>query len=170
MFFSINFNQDSSLLCVSSDHGTVHVFGAEEPRKNKQSRYRYLSWVFCESELKGSISQNTKICLNKSCQCCQKFVVWHHTLLQKITRAQFRGSAFKQRAFASGSRGLRQRYFTGKKEFFYLCARILYFTRHSSLHIYHRYLRLHSKRRMAIISAEFGSKQSHEIGPSCPKE
>ena len=36
---SINFNQDSSLLCVSSDHGTVHVFASEDPGRNKQSRY-----------------------------------------------------------------------------------------------------------------------------------
>ena len=35
---SINFNQDSSLLCVSSDHGTVHVFASEDPARNKQSR------------------------------------------------------------------------------------------------------------------------------------
>ena len=38
---SINFNQDSSLLCVSSDHGTVHVFASEDPGRNKQSRYAY---------------------------------------------------------------------------------------------------------------------------------
>lgn len=37
-FFSINFNQDASLICVSSDHGTVHIFAAEDPKRNKQSR------------------------------------------------------------------------------------------------------------------------------------
>lgn len=36
--YSINFNQDSSLLCVSSDHGTIHIFASEDPAKNKQSR------------------------------------------------------------------------------------------------------------------------------------
>lgn len=35
--YCISFNQDSSLLCVSSDHGTVHVFAVEDPTKNKQS-------------------------------------------------------------------------------------------------------------------------------------
>lgn len=35
--YCINFNQDSSLLCVSSDHGTVHVFASEDPAKNKKS-------------------------------------------------------------------------------------------------------------------------------------
>ena len=35
---SINFNHDSELLCVSSDHGTVHIFAIEDPKKNKQSR------------------------------------------------------------------------------------------------------------------------------------
>lgn len=38
-FSSINFNQDASLICVSSDHGTVHVFAAEDPKRNKQSRF-----------------------------------------------------------------------------------------------------------------------------------
>lgn len=37
-FSSINFNQDASLICVSSDHGTVHIFAAEDPKRNKQSR------------------------------------------------------------------------------------------------------------------------------------
>lgn len=36
---SINFNQDASLICVSSDHGTVHIFAAEDPKRNKQSRW-----------------------------------------------------------------------------------------------------------------------------------
>lgn len=36
--YCINFNQDSTLLCVSSDHGTVHVFASEDPGRNKQSR------------------------------------------------------------------------------------------------------------------------------------
>lgn len=35
--YCINFNQDSSLLCVSSDHGTVHVFASEDPARNRQS-------------------------------------------------------------------------------------------------------------------------------------
>ncbi len=38
-YFSINFNQDASLICVSSDHGTVHIFAAEDPKRNKQSRF-----------------------------------------------------------------------------------------------------------------------------------
>ena len=36
--FCINFNQDSSMLCVASDHGTVHIFALEDVRKNRQSR------------------------------------------------------------------------------------------------------------------------------------
>ncbi|XP_076309646.1 WD repeat domain phosphoinositide-interacting protein 3-like isoform X2 [Tachypleus tridentatus] len=35
--YCINFNHDSSLLCVSSDHGTVHIFAVEDSKKNKQS-------------------------------------------------------------------------------------------------------------------------------------
>lgn len=38
LYCSINFNQDSTLLCVSSDHGTVHIFSTEDPKRNKQSR------------------------------------------------------------------------------------------------------------------------------------
>ncbi|OTF79276.1 hypothetical protein BLA29_006055 [Euroglyphus maynei] len=38
--YCINFNQDSSLLCVSSDHGTVHIFAVDDVRKNKQSNLR----------------------------------------------------------------------------------------------------------------------------------
>lgn len=36
--YCINFNQDSSMLCVASDHGTVHIFALEDVRKNRQSR------------------------------------------------------------------------------------------------------------------------------------
>lgn len=35
---SISFNCDSSLMCVASDHGTIHVFAIDETHKNKQSR------------------------------------------------------------------------------------------------------------------------------------
>ncbi|XP_065193709.1 WD repeat domain phosphoinositide-interacting protein 3-like [Sycon ciliatum] len=36
--YCINFNTDSSLLCVSSDHGTVHIFSIEEQAaRNKES-------------------------------------------------------------------------------------------------------------------------------------
>ncbi|XP_013920549.1 PREDICTED: WD repeat domain phosphoinositide-interacting protein 3 isoform X2 [Thamnophis sirtalis] len=35
--YCINFNQDASLICVSSDHATVHIFAAEDPKRNKQS-------------------------------------------------------------------------------------------------------------------------------------
>lgn len=33
--YCINFNHDSSLLCVSSDHGTVHIFAVEEHKSTK---------------------------------------------------------------------------------------------------------------------------------------
>lgn len=33
--YCINFNQESTLLCVSSDHSTVHIFHLEEPSRNK---------------------------------------------------------------------------------------------------------------------------------------
>ena len=38
---SINFNHDSSMICVSSDKGTVHVFDISAVGKNKQSRYAH---------------------------------------------------------------------------------------------------------------------------------
>uniref|UniRef100_A0A2K5MGF1 WD repeat domain phosphoinositide-interacting protein 3 n=1 Tax=Cercocebus atys TaxID=9531 RepID=A0A2K5MGF1_CERAT len=42
---SINFNQDASLICVSSDHGTVHIFAAEDPKRNKQSSLASASFL-----------------------------------------------------------------------------------------------------------------------------
>lgn len=33
--YCINFNQDSTLVCVSSDHATVHIFYIEESNRNK---------------------------------------------------------------------------------------------------------------------------------------
>lgn len=52
VFSSITFNQDSSLLCVSSDHGTVHVFSSEDMDKNKPSKYETIyncnkNWYYC---------------------------------------------------------------------------------------------------------------------------
>jgi WD40 repeat protein len=35
--FCINFNKDSTLLCVASDHGTIHIFSVENCGKNKQA-------------------------------------------------------------------------------------------------------------------------------------
>ncbi|EDV27380.1 WD repeat domain phosphoinositide-interacting protein 3 [Trichoplax sp. H2] len=35
--YCINFSPESSLLCVASDHGTIHVFNIADPKKNKQS-------------------------------------------------------------------------------------------------------------------------------------
>jgi hypothetical protein len=32
-----HFSSDSSLLCASSSHGTIHVFSVEDSKKNKQS-------------------------------------------------------------------------------------------------------------------------------------
>lgn len=34
---SINFNFNATLLCVSSDHGTVHIFAVDGVKKNNQS-------------------------------------------------------------------------------------------------------------------------------------
>ena len=31
------FSSDSTLLCASSSHGTIHVFSVEDPKRNKQS-------------------------------------------------------------------------------------------------------------------------------------
>ena len=36
-FKSINFNKQATKLCVSSDHGTIHVFVLDLPEKNSRS-------------------------------------------------------------------------------------------------------------------------------------
>uniref|UniRef100_A0A673VGD2 WD repeat domain 45B n=1 Tax=Suricata suricatta TaxID=37032 RepID=A0A673VGD2_SURSU len=43
--YCINFNPDASLICVSSDHGTVHIFAAEDPKRNKQSSLASASFL-----------------------------------------------------------------------------------------------------------------------------
>lgn len=63
--YCINFNQDSSLLCVSSDHGTIHIFASEDSAKNKQSslakargilpKYFSSRWSFTKLTVPGSV-------------------------------------------------------------------------------------------------------------------
>ncbi|CAG9819100.1 unnamed protein product [Phaedon cochleariae] len=55
--YSINFNKSSTSLCVSSDHGTVHIFALDNPKLNKHStlanatflpKYFSSTWSFCK--------------------------------------------------------------------------------------------------------------------------
>lgn len=55
--YCINFNHSSTNLCVTSDHGTVHVFSLEDEKLNKQSslatvnflpKYFSSNWSFCK--------------------------------------------------------------------------------------------------------------------------
>lgn len=49
--YSINFSGDSSLVCVSSSHGTIHVFATEDSSRNKTS-----SLVTSAADFLGSAS------------------------------------------------------------------------------------------------------------------
>ena len=56
--YSINFNSHATLLCVSSDHGTIHVFALDDSKKNRKSsiaesltflpKYFSSKWSFCK--------------------------------------------------------------------------------------------------------------------------
>ncbi|TRY74083.1 hypothetical protein TCAL_01583 [Tigriopus californicus] len=66
--YSINFSSDSSLLCASSSHGTIHVFSLADPKRNKQSslassgfvnlsilpKYFASEWSFSRIEIPGA--------------------------------------------------------------------------------------------------------------------
>lgn len=51
--YCINFNLESTKICVSSDHGTIHIFNIEETRTKEQGlqilpKYFTSQWSFCK--------------------------------------------------------------------------------------------------------------------------
>lgn len=76
---SINFNVDSTLLCLSSDHGTLHVFALQRPKDKKRPR--------CEAVRRKSWSL----------QLIMFFAVWQHrpvrsssTLVRPSVRSNYK--------------------------------------------------------------------------------
>eukprot|EP00096_Caligus_rogercresseyi_P009999 TRINITY_DN3511_c0_g1_i2.p1 TRINITY_DN3511_c0_g1~~TRINITY_DN3511_c0_g1_i2.p1 ORF type:complete len:228 (+),score=67.20 TRINITY_DN3511_c0_g1_i2:156-839(+) len=61
--YSINFNPDSSLLCATSSHGTIHLFAVDDSTLNKTSslassksfvpKYFNSEWSFCRIDVPG---------------------------------------------------------------------------------------------------------------------
>lgn len=85
---SINFNQDASLICVSSDHGTVHIFAAEDPKRNKQSRFvarRRLCLHFVVNERPF---QTKRVFFFVQLQCSAQQPIVHSTCFEAVVREQ----------------------------------------------------------------------------------
>ncbi|XP_019800344.1 WD repeat domain phosphoinositide-interacting protein 3 isoform X2 [Orcinus orca] len=100
--YCINFNQDASLICVSSDHGTVHIFAAEDPKRNKQSSLASASFLPKYFSSKWSFS---KFQVPSGSPCICAFGTEPNAVIARPPESSVKGRIFRARGHSRPTAG-----------------------------------------------------------------